>query len=295
MKDNSDFNMINIQVPEILTKHKQLKNKDFSFVYYNEYKPVGRNLISFSKYAVSFILSGQKELYRGADCMLLGDQDIVLIPSGNAIIAERTLHAEKYSSLVVFFSPELVEDFLIKQAIKPHLSHAGNTLSKSCPFLKFHQTPYINEYINALIHLIDRQIPVHPSLLLHKLEELFLILLEKFPQEFFQIFTFQDLNRDNIIRQIVENNILNNLTLKELAFLSHRSLAKFKRDFEKEYGMSPGKYMRERKLDVAMHSIREGKAVHNIALQLGYDNVSNFILAFKKRFGQTPKSYQTAS
>ncbi|WP_158799090.1 hypothetical protein [Pedobacter sp. L105] len=94
--------MVNIQVPEILTKHKQLQTADFSFVYYNEYKPVGRNLISFNHYAVSFILSGQKELYRDASCTLIGEHDAVLIPNGNAIIAERRLNAEKYSSLVIF-------------------------------------------------------------------------------------------------------------------------------------------------------------------------------------------------
>lgn len=284
--------MLNIHVPEILENHKQLKTTDLSFVYYNEYAPVGRNLISFSQYAISFILSGQKELYRDAECMAFGEQDAVLIPHGNAIIAERKLRAEKYSSLVVFFAPDLAEEFLKKYPSKQHNHGYGNGIVKNSPFLKFHQTPYLKTYLNAIIHLIEMQIPVQPILLRHKLDELFLILLEKFPVEFYKIFKSSSLNEGNKLRQIVENNILNHLTLNELAFLSNRSLAKFKRDFEKEYGISPGKYIRERKLDIAMHAICEGKAIGNISTEMGYDNVSNFISAFKKRYGKTPQSYK---
>jgi AraC-like DNA-binding protein len=285
--------MLNIQVPEILTDHKQLTTTDISFVYYNEYTPVGRNLISFSKYAVSFILSGQKELYRGAECMAFGELDAVLIPNGNAIIAERKLNAEKYSSLVVFFAPKLAEEFLIKWRSKNKAASKAASVTYP-PFLKFYQTPYIKEYMNALINLIEMQVPVQEILLLHKLEELFLILMEKFPAEFCHIFKQSGEDKGNKLRQIVENNILNNLTISELAFLSNSSLAKFKRDFEKEYGVSPGKYIRDRKLDIAMHSIGEGKSLSDITTQLGYENVSNFILAFKRKFGKTPHIYKSS-
>ncbi len=95
-----------------------------------------------------------------------------------------------------------------------------------------------------------------------------MILLEKFPVEFVQIFKPDSVSKDNMLRQIVEKNILNKLTLNELAFLSNRSLAKFKPDFEKEYGVSPGKYIRERKLDIAAHAIGEGNALSHISTLL---------------------------
>ncbi len=284
--------MVSIQVPEILTNHQQLTSNDVAIIHYNEHTPVGRNLISFSRCAISFILSGQKELYRGAECTLVSEHEAVLIPDGHAIIAERKLNAQKYSSLVVFFSAELAQKFIVKYVKQNDYGHKASPTEKDA-FLKFHQTPYITEYLNGLTHLIDKQLVVTPTLLLHKLEELFLILAESYPSHFLGIFKPLAIDGDHQLRQIVENNILKNLSLNELAFLANRSLATFKRDFEKEYGISPGKYIRERKLDIAKHELTEGGALNNLYLQLGYENASNFTSAFKKRFGQTPKAYQS--
>jgi len=284
--------MVSIQVPEVLTNHQQLTSNDIAIVHYHEHTPVGRNLISFSKCAISFILSGQKELYRGAECTLVTEHEAVLIPDGNAIIAERKLNAQQYSSLVIFFPAELAQKFIVRYAKQNDCQHQPAPAEKDA-FLKFSQTPYLTEYLNGLIHLIDKQLVVPPALLKHKLEELFLILAEDFPTQFFGIFKPLTSDGNHQLRQIVENNILKNLSLNELAFLANRSLATFKRDFEKEYGISPGKYIRERKLDIARHELTEGCALNDIYLQLGYENASNFSSAFKKRFGQTPKAYQS--
>ena len=283
--------MVNIQVPEILTKHQQLTSNEVAIIYYNEYTPVGRNLISFSKCAISFILSGQKELYRGSECTIVTEHEAVLIPNGNAIIAERKLNANKYSSLVIFFPAELAEKFIAKLAKHDYQLQAE--IPEKDAFMKFCQTPYITEYLNGLIHLIDKQLSVPTALLLHKLEEIFLILAESFPAQFFNIFKPLQASNSNQLRRIVANNILKNLSLNELAFLANRSVATFKRDFEKEYGISPGKYIREKKLDIARHQIIEGNTVNSIYMQLGYENASNFTQAFKKRFGQTPAAYRS--
>lgn len=284
--------MVNIQVPEILTSHQQLATKDVSFVYYNEFTPVGRNLITFNKCAISFILSGQKELYRGAECTFVSEQEGILIPNGNAIIAERKLNTEKYSSLVVFFPAQLaqtsIEKYLTNRLDAQHLDEAY----EKGTFLKFQQTPYITAYLNGLIQLIKMGVSVPSALLLHKLEELFILLMESFSAQLYQIFRPVVSDNGNRLREIVEANIIKNLTLTELAFLANRSLATFKRDFEKEYHVSPGKYIRERKLDIAQHQLKGGTSVNEIYLQLGYDNVSNFAVAFKKRFGLSPVIYQ---
>ncbi|MBB5621885.1 AraC-like DNA-binding protein [Pedobacter cryoconitis] len=285
--------MINIKVPEILTNQQQLTTKDVSFVYYSELTPVGRNLITFNKCAISFILSGQKELYRGAECTFVGEQEAVVIPNGNAIIAERKLNTEKYSSLVVFFPAQLVHAFIEKYLINKPVPQHLNEAAEQDSFFKFQQTPYIAAYINGLIQLIKKEVSVPSALLIHKLEELFLLLMESFPAQLYQIFMPVISDNANRLREIVEANILKNLSLTELAFLANRSLATFKRDFEKEYQVSPGKYIRERKLDAAQHQLKGGASVHEIYLQLGYDNVSNFAAAFKKRFGLSPAIYQS--
>lgn len=283
--------MVSVQVPEALTDHRQLGSDNITVIHYNEHYPIGRNLISFSKCAISFILSGQKELYRDTERVLVAEHEAVLIPNGNAIIAERKLNAEKYSSLVIFFSPELAQKFIATR-VKKCGYQPDYAPAEKIAFLKFSQNPYITEYLNGMVKLVDKQWEMPQLLLQHKLEEIFLILIEYFPSQFYGLFDWKQANPNNRLRQIVENNILKNLSLTELAFLANRSLATFKRDFKKEYGISPGKYIRDRKLDIAKHELMDGADLNNIYQQLGYENASNFTFAFKRRFGDTPRAYQ---
>jgi AraC-like DNA-binding protein len=216
----------------------------------------------------------------------------VLILDGNALIVERKLHSKKYSSLIIFFPAKRAADFIRLRSVESNSAGHKQAFSEKNTFLKFNKTPYITEYVNGLMRLIDKQLIVPEFLLQHKLEEAFLTLMEIIPNQFLAMFRPVTVIKQGFLRQIVENNLLNNLTLNELAFLANRSLATFKRDFEKEYGVSPGKYIRERKLEIARYELINGNSPAEIFMQLGYENVSNFTGAFKKKFGQTPKAYQ---
>lgn len=279
--------MVNHKVPEALRGVQQLNAGDLSFIYYKEASPAGRNLFSFGCCAVSFILSGQKEFYGGTEATRVNDHEAIFIPGGNAVMAEHKLGAALYSSLVIFFPAKMARAFIAGHF--PEYMINGSPQPES--FFKFTKTPYCSQYVNGLLALIEKGITVPKKLLQHKLDELFLILADCCPAAFLPVFRSGPPVSEDRLRQTVENNLLNNLTLTELAFLCNRSLASFKRDFEKAYGVSPGKYIRERKLDIARHGLMNGDTPNKLYLQLGYDNVSNFAGAFKKRFGQTPKAY----
>jgi AraC-like DNA-binding protein len=141
------------------------------------------------------------------------------------------------------------------------------------------------------LHIIEHQPTMPQALAVHKLEELFLSLPEKHLHQFASIFT-PATNISLSLKKLVEKNLVSNLTLDEIAFLANKSLSSFKRDFEKAYGVSPGKYIRERKLKLASAELLQGKRVSDLYLYLGYESVSNFTSAFKKQFGLTPKQYQ---
>lgn len=281
--------MENISVPEVLSAHRQIGDQEISFVHYRETAPVGRNLISFSKCAISFILTGQKDLYRHADRVVVNQNEGVIIPNGNSIIAERKLDSENYSSLVVFFPKRLAANFLQKHKVSTQ--SIKQQALPSPGFIKFEVTSYLAEYINQLLGLIGKQVALSPTLAVHKLEELLLILTEDYPEQLTAIFN-SAMQEPDQLKMIVERNLLTGLNLPELAFLANRSLASFKRDFEKAYGCSPGKYIRERKLEIAAHDLMEGKRANDISVEMGYENLSNFNTAFKRQFRTTPNAYQ---
>ena len=80
-----------------------------------------------------------------------------------------------------------------------------------------------------------------------------------------------------------------NVQLKRFAYLTGRSLATFKRDFEKIFHTSPGQWLLQRRLQEAHYLITEkGRAPSDVYLDLGFEDLSHFSFAFKKEFGKAP-------
>ncbi|WP_412766899.1 helix-turn-helix domain-containing protein [Tenacibaculum polynesiense] len=67
------------------------------------------------------------------------------------------------------------------------------------------------------------------------------------------------------------------------------SLSTFKRNFVKEYQTSPGKWFRDKRLLKAKELLKNANVTpSDIYLELGYQNLSNFSAAFKKKFKISP-------
>jgi AraC-like DNA-binding protein len=93
--------------------------------------------------------------------------------------------------------------------------------------------------------------------------------------------------------QTIESNKLNRLTLKELAFLCNMSVSGFKRQFKKYYNESPIKWFQNKRLEHAYYLVHQKqKTSSEIYLEIGYENLSSFIKAYKTKFGTTPKQHQ---
>lgn len=91
------------------------------------------------------------------------------------------------------------------------------------------------------------------------------------------------------LQRIMEDNYCFNLTLEQYARLCNRSLSAFKRDFQKQFGTTPGKWLLEKKLHHAMHLLNSGnKTVSEAAFESGFENPSHFSQAFKEKYGVTP-------
>jgi AraC-like DNA-binding protein len=68
------------------------------------------------------------------------------------------------------------------------------------------------------------------------------------------------------------------------------SVSTFKRVFQKHYQQSPIKWFQNQRLEYAAYLlIKEKRKSSEIFDLVGYENHSNFIKAFKNKFGTTPK------
>lgn len=96
------------------------------------------------------------------------------------------------------------------------------------------------------------------------------------------------------LQRVMEDNFCFNLQLQQYAKLSNRSLSAFKRDFQKLYGTTPGKWLQDRRLTHSKKLLSNlNKPVTEVAFESGFENVSHFSRAFKKRFGAPPSATKT--
>ena len=71
------------------------------------------------------------------------------------------------------------------------------------------------------------------------------------------------------------------------------STSYFFRLFKQEYGVSPQNYIMNKKMDVAMDSLRHtNQNISRISEILGYENVSSFSNTFYKKTGMTPVEFR---
>ena len=80
-------------------------------------------------------------------------------------------------------------------------------------------------------------------------------------------------------------------TIKELAREAAMSESKLKKIFKVVYEFPPYEYFQKHRMIKAMHLLQSGDyAIKDVGYTLGYSNLSNFTLAFKKEFGTLPSN-----
>jgi AraC-like DNA-binding protein len=192
---------------------------------------------------------------------------------------------------LIFFDNNVLQDFYIKYAsLVKKVKHNG----VHEPYLSFKKDAFVLNYINSLTLLFDAAGDLSEEMKLLKFEELMLHLLQKYPAE---ILSFQpDRSRDFDdlrIRNAVETNVQNNITIDELAFLCNISPSTFNRRFFKIYGSSPSKWLLQRRMEMAKNLLLHyQEKPSEVYYKVGYENHSSFSQSFKQTFGLTPKDFQ---
>jgi AraC-like DNA-binding protein len=271
-----------IRVPDATREQPQLAAGDIAFVdYCHPGGPAVRNRVIFDCYALSFVQHGQKRIFLAEGQTILTPGFGLLIPSGNSIIAEHSGTTQPYQSFVVFFPGQIGRDFL---ATKP----AALMAKTDTPYSYFESNTYLKEYVRHLRTLIRDRQQISLEMARLKVQELLTAMFELTPEIMQAMFSIEG---NLSLKRLVENNLLNSLTLEELAFLANRSLSSFKRDFEKAYGLSPQRYIRDRRLEMAATDLAGGKVASEIYQHYGYEYLANFATAFKRKFGVTPADW----
>lgn len=89
----------------------------------------------------------------------------------------------------------------------------------------------------------------------------------------------------------MRNDLARELSLEQAADALHMSRATFMRLFQRETGLSFGKWRQQARMLKALALLAEGKSVLDVALECGYDSPSAFSAMFRRSLGRAPRDY----
>lgn len=145
----------------------------------------------------------------------------------------------------------------------------------------------------------DLQIPLSNMFLqtrAYRLAESFLNnILTRSDKETTHSVTETDMNKlINVEKILVEQCMNEFLSVEELAKIALMSETKLKKLFKQVYGMGLYEYYQKNRMHQAKELLLSGKyKISEIGVKLGYSNLSNFSVAFKKEFGCLPSEYKS--
>ena len=102
------------------------------------------------------------------------------------------------------------------------------------------------------------------------------------------------IEKKDVLYQIIE--VINEKyaqinSVQELSNLAHYSPAYVNRIFREGMNISPYQFLIGKKLNEAKKALRNGSSVAEACEYAGFNDYSNFITLFKRKFGVTPKQY----
>jgi AraC-like DNA-binding protein len=94
----------------------------------------------------------------------------------------------------------------------------------------------------------------------------------------------------------MDANFCYNLSLDDYAKLCNRSLSSFKRDFQKHFGISPGKWLQKKRLEYSATLLKNSNLnISQIVFESGFENLSHFSRVFKEKFSLSPANFRKES
>lgn len=240
----------------------------------------------------SYLLSGRSFIYSEKEKLHIKAKQAFLSKCGTYITHMLSDQTDgRFSSVTVHFRKEILEKI-----------YEGSVPS----FLKEHKSPskrnsvhvaasgLIKQYFQGLIHYFKHRELITDEIIILKLKEIILLLLQTENAEHVQeimhgLFSPHTLN----FKEIVERHICSSLSIQELASLCHLSSSSFKRKFRKIYDESPGNYLMRKRTEQVANLLRvSDETITQIAYACGFRSISHLSKAFKKRYGVSPSTYR---
>lgn len=235
------------------------------------------------EHVFSYQVSGRLLLHDG-DRELVCDPGDFRLTRRNHLIKFVKLPPEggAFKTVSVYLDQETLRRFAVEYG------YTAGTHVEGGPVFKLRPAPLYKSYLDSLAPYEDAVSPMLEPLQGLKLKEAILVLLQTDPWTKDVLFDFAEPGKIDL-EAFMHKNFHFNVELRRFAYLTGRSLATFKRDFERIFHTSPSRWLQQRRLQEAHYLIKEkGKSPSDVYLDLGFEDLSHFSFTFKKKYGIAP-------
>jgi AraC-like DNA-binding protein len=235
-----------------------------------------------AEHLLAYQISGETHIYYHEGMIIL-KKDKVLLARKNQLTKSTKVPTagEAYKLIAINLSIKVLRQVALEARI--------GKVEKYIGAYNLFLTPdaLIKGYFQSLLPYIEANM-ITQKLAALKTREAIELLLHLNPALTTFLFDFSEPHKIDLEKFMLQNFHFN-APLADLAKLTGRSLAGFKRDFLKTFGTSPRKWLQEKRLTEAHYLIKEKrKKSADIYLDLGFKNLSHFYTSFKQKFGFTP-------
>lgn len=230
-----------------------------------------------------YLAKGKIHGYDGDKNYTLQSGEYCLVRKNRLARYNKEREKDKFEKVVIIFEESFLKKFQEKYNV------ATTQFESSEAFLILNnKSELIPTFIASLMPYYNKSGRIHGRFTDVKREELLLILLQTQPKLASALFYFGIPEKINI-EAFMNRNFKFNVSIERFAYLTGRSLSSFKRDFKHVFNDTPNHWLVQKRLEEAHFLIeKKDKKPSDIYLELGFEDLSHFSFAFKKRFGHSP-------
>lgn len=238
----------------------------------------------------AFISSGKKvwrSIYHSYE---VNEGDIIFVKKGANLTHQ--FFDDGFCAIFIFIPDDFIKSFLNKNPAL--IDRKEKDVSSQDAIIRLKNDELLKNYYHSIQSYLFLSEQPNEQLVKLKFEELLLSLFSNnVHQELTDYFVSLCQNQLYHMSRVMEQNFAYNLKLEEFAQLCHMSLSTFKKMFKEYYHTTPAVWLKQRKLDIALHQLLTSeKSINQISFESGFEDTSHFIRVFKQKHNLTPLQYR---